>query len=120
MYVQKKNYGAFLQSVKVNVGKECGMENEEDAFITLRELPTLEMMNLREAYERGEKELIMFFKDVLPAIIVDHNFYEDENKKMSNEEIAELIFQKMDLSSKVIGEYSKASFFTRKSKKGEK
>ena len=118
MYVQKRNYGAFLQSVKVNVGKECGMENEEDAFITLRELPTLEMMNLREAYEKGQKELIMFFKEVLPKIIIDHNFYEDENKRMTNEALANLVFERMELSSKVIGEYSQASFFTQ-TKEGE-
>ncbi len=120
MYVQKRNYGTFLRSVKINVGKECGMENEDDAYITLRELPTLEMMNLRESYEKGQKELIMFFKEVLPSIIIDHNFYEEENKRMSNETLSALIFERMELSSKVIGEYSKASFFTPEKKRGEK
>ncbi len=120
MYVQKRNYGTFLQSVRINVGTECGMENEDEAYITLRELPTLEMMNLRDAYEKGQKELIMFFKEVLPKIIIDHNFYEDENKKMTNESLSSLIFEKMELSSKVIGEYSKASFFTQTKENEEK
>ena len=116
MYVQKRNYGTFLQSVRINVGLESGLEKEEDAFITLRELPTLEMMNLREAYEKGQKELIMFFKEVMPSIIIDHNFYEDENRKMTNEALSNLVFERMELSGKVIGEYSKASFFTREKK----
>ena len=40
MFVQKRDYGAFLQTVRVNVGKEVGLENDEDAYIVLRELPT--------------------------------------------------------------------------------
>ena len=53
MFVQKRDYGAFLQTVRVNVGKEVGLENDEDAYIVLRELPTLEMMELRDAYSKG-------------------------------------------------------------------
>ena len=120
MYVQKRNYGAFIQSVKINVGLECNMDKEDDAFITLRELPTLEMMNLREAYDKGQKELIMYFREILPTIIIDHNFYEDENKKMTGENLTNLIFEKMELSSKVIGEYSQASFFTQRKKREDK
>ncbi len=120
MYVQKRNYGAFIQSVKINVGLECNMDKEDDAFITLRELPTLEMMNLREAYDKGQKELIMYFREILPTIIIDHNFYEDENKRMTGENLTNLIFEKMELSSKVIGEYSQASFFTQQKKKEDK
>ena len=120
MYVQKRNYGAFIQSVKINVGLECNMDKEDDALITLRELPTLEMMNLREAYDKGQKELIMYFREILPTIIIDHNFYEDENKKMTGENLTNLIFEKMELSSKVIGEYSQASFFTQQKKREDK
>ena len=52
MFVQKRDYGAFLQSVRVNVGKEVGLEKEEDAYLVLKELPTLEMIELRDAYEK--------------------------------------------------------------------
>ena len=112
MFVQKRDYGAFLQTVRVNVGKEVGLENDEDAYIVLRELPTLEMMELRDAYSKGQKELLVFFRDVLPKIIVEHNFYETEEKKMTNDALSSLVFERMDLSGKVIGEYSSASFFT--------
>ena len=120
MFVQKRDYGAFLQSVRVNVGKEVGLENEEDAYLVLKELPTLEMIELRDAYEKGQKELLVFFKTVLPKIIIEHNFYETDEKKMSVDALANLIFERMDLSGKVIGEYSTAAFFTRQSKKEEK
>ena len=113
MFVQKRDYGAFLQTVRVNVGKEVGLENDEDAYIVLRELPTLEMMELRDAYSKGQKELLVFFRDVLPKIIVEHNFYETEEKKMTNDALSSLVFERMDLSGKVIGENSSASFFTR-------
>ena len=116
MFVQKRDYGAFLQSVRVNVGKEVGLSKEEDAYLVLRELPTLEMLELRDAYEKGQKELLVFFKEVLPKIIIEHNFYETEDKKMDNDAISRLIFERMDLSGKVIGEYSSAAFFTRQKK----
>ena len=31
MFVQKRDYGAVLQSVRINVGKEVGLLNDEDA-----------------------------------------------------------------------------------------
>ncbi len=31
MFIQKRDCVAFLQSVSVNVGKEVGLEKEEDA-----------------------------------------------------------------------------------------
>ena len=120
MFVPKRDYGAFLQSVSVNVGKEVGLSKEEDAYLVLRELPTLEMLELRDAYEKGQKELLVFFKTVLPKIIIEHNFYETDEKKMSTDALANLIFERMDLSGKVIGEYSAAAFFTHQSKKEEK
>lgn len=70
--------------------------------------------------KKGQKELLVFFKEVLPKIIIEHNFYETEDKKMSEEALSNLIFERMDLSGKVIGEYSSAAFFTRQSKKEEK
>ena len=119
MFVQKRDYGAFLQTVRVNVGKEVGLYNDEDAYIVLRELPTLEMMELRDAYGKGQKELLVFFRDVLPKIIVEHNFYETEEKMMTDDALSSLVFERMDLSGKVIGEYSSASFFTRQKKSEE-
>ena len=56
----------------------------------------------------------------MPHIIVDHNFYETEQKKMKNEDVVEFIFEKFDLCTKVLADYSNASFFTqRKGREGK-
>ena len=53
MFVQKRDYGAFLQSVRINVGKEVGLLNDEDAYLVLRELPTLDHIVCPTAYLKG-------------------------------------------------------------------
>lgn len=111
-YVRNKAYENAIQKIRVDFGTIIGLEKDEDAFVVLKELPTMEMMQLNEAHEKGRKELLEFFKDVLPLIIVDHNLYETEKQKMSNEDVASFIYEKLDLTGKVIGEYASASFFT--------
>ena len=73
--------------------------------------------NLKDELLKAQTELLVFFKEVLPKIIIEHNFYETDEKKMSVDALANLIFERMDLSRKVIGEYSTAAFFTHQSKK---
>lgn len=111
-YVRKKAYDNAIQKVKVEFGTIIGQEKDEDAYVVLKELPTLEMMQLKEAHEKGQKELLEFFKDVLPKIIVEHNLYETETQKMTGDDVAAFIYEKIDLTGKVIGEYAGASFFT--------
>ena len=112
-YVRKKAYDNAIQKVRVDFGTLIGLEKDEDAYVVLKELPTLEMMQLNEAHEKGRKELLEFFVEVLPLIIVEHNLYETETEKRSNDEVARFIYEKLDLTGKVIGEYASASFFTR-------
>ena len=64
--------------------------------------------------KRGDKALMEFFRGILPSIIVDHNFYETETKKMESEAIAELVFGSLELTRKVMDTYSQAAFFTRR------
>ena len=111
-YIRKKAYDNAIQKVRVNFGTIVGQEKDDDAYVILKELPTLEMMQLKDAHEKGQKELLEFFKEVLPQIIVEHNLYETEKQKMSNEDVASFIYEKLDLTGKVIGEYASASFFT--------
>ena len=119
-YIRKKAYDNAIQKVRVDFGTIIGLEKDEDAYVVLKELPTLEMMQLKDAHEKGQKELLTFFKDVLPQIIVEHNLYETEKQKMSNEDVASFIYEKIDLTGKVIGEYASASFFTRENGKDER
>lgn len=120
MFIKTKNYDKCIQKVRIEVGTLVGLEKDDEAYIELREIPTLEMIQLKEAYEKGEKALMEFFKDLLPLIIVDHNFYETEQKKMDGKAVAALVFESLDLTQKVIGAYTNASFFTRAQKSGER
>jgi hypothetical protein len=46
------------------------------------------MLRLKEASEQGENQTLTLLRDLLPSILVDHNFYEDADakKKMDNRE----------------------------------
>jgi len=73
----------------------------------------LEMLKLKEASEQGENQTLTLLRDLLPSILVDHNFYEDADakKKMDNREVASLVFESLDLTVKVVNEYTHAAFF---------
>ena len=120
MFIKSKNYDACIQKVRIEVGSLVGLEHDDEAYILLKELPTLQMLKLKESSEQGENHTLALLKELLPAILVDHNFYEDENaqKKMSNTEVANLIFESLDLTVKVVNEYTHAGFFTHAQNKG--
>lgn len=120
MFIKTKNYEKCIQKVRIEIGTLVGLEKDDEAFITLKEIPTIQMMELKESYEKGEKELMNFFKNLLPSIIAEHNFYETEQKKMSNSDVANLVFESIDLTQKVINTYTKASFFTRQQRNVDK
>ena len=93
-------------------GNVCRTEFDEEAFIVLKELPTLQMLKLKESSEKGETETLVLLQDLLPLILVDHNFYEDEgSQKNENEEVSSLIFESLDLTVKVVSEYTSSSFY---------
>jgi hypothetical protein len=73
------------------------------------------MLKLKEASEQGENQTLTLLRDLLPSILVDHNFYEDADakKKMDNREVASLVFESLDLTVKVVNEYTHAAFFSR-------
>ena len=108
----RSNYN-YITKVKINIGTLLVCETDEEAYIVLKELPTSEMLNLKKASNEGEEALMSFFKEAIPLILVDHNLMETEDKKMSKEDVAELIFEKLELTSKVMEEYSSKSFRTK-------
>ena len=109
MYVKKNDYEKALRKVKIEFGTLIGLDTDAEAFLELKELDTLTTLKLRSLAEKQD-EVIAYFKEILPTIIVDHNLYETEDKKMSNKEIANFIFEKLELSTKVMTEYTKAIF----------
>lgn len=120
MFIRNKNYDKCIQKVRIEVGTLVGLDKDEEAFITLRELPTFEMIGLKEASDKGEESTLKYIKDILPSLIVDHNFYEDEKTKMSDNALSDLIFERVDLANKVISDYTNAAFFTRQRVKDNK
>lgn len=120
MFIREKAYENAIEKVRIEFGTLIGEKADADAYIVLKELPTLEMMELNKAQEKGQEDLMLFFHNVLPKIIVEHNLYETATTLMTNEAVVDFIFEKMDVTSKVISEYANAAFFTRLSKNGDK
>ena len=117
MFVRQKQLDNCIQKIRINIGTNVGLEKDDECFIVLKELPTLEVLKLKKAHDEGIEAVMQYFKDILPLILVDHNLYETEQQKMTNEAVADLIYDKNDLTYKVITEYSNSTFFTRQSQK---
>lgn len=111
MFIREKDYDKFLVKVKIEIGKELGLESDKEAFIELKEIPTIETLKLKEMTSKSEMELIEYFKTILPGIITDHNLYASETVKMTNEDVTTLLFEKTKLATKVIGDYLERAFF---------
>lgn len=109
MFIKSINYDKFLVKVKVEMGSFFDLK-EDDVYVVFKELDTFNTLELKDAFEKGETEILRKLKSVLPDIIVDHNFYEQENVKMSNNDVVELLFSKNKLTTKVVGEYISALF----------
>ncbi len=122
MFIKQKHWDACIQKVRVEVGTLVGLDSDSEAFLTLRELPTMQMLRLKDVADQGEEQTLGLLHELLPIIIVDHNFYEDEaaKHKMTNQDVADLIFESLDLTVKVVNEYTQASFFTQAQRKGAK
>lgn len=116
MYVKKADY---IQKVTINFGSILGCEKDEDAFVTLKEMTTLDSVRLSDL-DGDRVGIITYYKEMLPNIIVDHSLYKDENTKMTNQEVAEFIFAKLDLASKVMNDYNAAVFRSRPNNTKEK
>lgn len=111
MYRKDLNYHNALRKVKIEFGILLGLEKDEEAYVTLRELDTMTILKFKDVSQTGNQNDVMeFFKEVLPTIIVAHNLYENETKLMSNQAVTDLIYEKLELTSKVMGEYTSAMF----------
>lgn len=122
MYRKDLNYSNSLRKVKIEFGTLLGLEKDEEAYVTLRELDTMTTLKLKDVSQTGNQNDVMeFFKEVLPRIIVTHNLYETETKIMTNQAVTDFIYEKLEVTSKVIGEYTSSMFRSdRKGAKGDK
>lgn len=111
MYIKNQHYNNALRKVKIEFGTLIGLEEDKEAYITLRELDTMTTLQLKDVSQSGnQNEMMAFFRGILPKILVSHNLYESENTLLKNEEVADFIFQKLDLTTKVMSEYTKSMF----------
>lgn len=109
MYIKKNDYDKALKKVKIEFGTLIGLDTDAEAFVILKEMDTLSTLKMRALADK-EDEVIVYFKELLPNILVDHNLYETEDKKMSPKDVANFIFEKLEVSSKIIGDYTSSVF----------
>lgn len=98
MFIKGKN---FIATKKINLGLALGAEKDDDAFVVMREPTTLELMDLQESKEAAGRKLL----DLIPSVLIDHDFYESENVRMTPQAVAKTITEKSAAAMKVIGEY---------------
>ena len=116
MYIKKSNYDNALRRVKIEFGTLIGLEEDKEAYVTLKELDTMTILKFKDVSQTGnQNDLMEFFKEVLPKIIITHNLYETETKLMSNEDVANFIYEKLELTTKVMSGYTSYMFRSDKS-----
>jgi len=116
MFVKAKDYERFLIKVKINLGQFFD-KADDDVFVVLREMDTFNTLKLNEQLRESELATFMAFKEILPELIVDHNFYADEKTKMNNTEVVDLLFSKTKVATKIIKDYLDATFQLSEQKK---
>lgn len=111
---------SYLVSARINLGQYFNVP-EEDAFIELREPSTFDALKMEKATKAGDTEATLkTFSEILPRVIVDHNFYKDKDSKLEPEDVVAMLAEKLDLYSYVVGEYSTRVLFTLGSKSAAK
>lgn len=119
MFVKaRKPYGG-LTTTQIDIGKFI---DDDDSFIVLKEPSVRQSMFLRAPQEGldGESAMVAAFLEILPDLIVDHNLYEDEDKLMDKQGVADIICDKTPLALFVLKEYSEKLFPAPPKKAGDK
>lgn len=100
---------SYLKKITIDLSEEL---NCEDVHVTFREPSTSEAFQLRVD---DEAQAVDAFKQLLPTLMIDHNFYaDDENTiKADDKEVVEIIFENFQAFQKVLTEYTKAVFRTK-------
>ena len=111
-YVNKRDRYKAITKVKIAFGKMLGCDEDSDAEITLREPSEIEVLEWREAQLEGTVHAMKHLKGLLVDLVLSHNLMEDEENKMTNEDVIDLIFAKNELTAYVTSEWTKAVFHT--------
>lgn len=119
-YVNKRDRENAIIKVKIEFGKLLNCENDSDAVITLREPTELEVLKWKEAHQEGNYAAMAQFKSILTDLTISHNLMEDENEKMTNEAVIDLIYSKTGLAEFVLQKWTDSVFHSpQNSKEGK-
>lgn len=119
-YVNKRDKANAIKKVKIAFGERLGCDKDEDAEIIVREPTEMEVLTWRAASKDSETNGVVNFKDLLVGTLVSHNLMEDENEKMTNEAVADLIYEKSELTAFIMETWAKSVFTIPPSKTGGK
>lgn len=108
MFNKKKHYESAIQKVTIHLGKALNLPEGEDCYVTFREPSEMEVLSLRVA-QSEEIEGLEAFRKLFVAALIDHDFYDGE-EKMSNEDVINLLYEKVESANQLIKEYSSAVF----------
>ena len=114
MFNKQKHYDSAIQKVTIHLGEALNLPEGEDCFVTFREPSEMEVLSLRVA-QSDEVEGLEAFRKLFISALIDHDFFDGE-KKMSNEDVINLLYEKVDSANLLIKEYSSAVFPSRASK----
>lgn len=100
----EKNY---IHKFRIDIGRFFEKEPAE-VWLEFREPNTDEMLALKRLYKEGKPEsdeLVAKFREFFPSVLIDHCFYKgkDSKEKLTNAEISEIVFRRIDLAMEVIG-----------------
>lgn len=99
-----KKAGIF--KIKVNVGEYFGFEDDE-LYIELREPTTDETISLSDNSSPDNPSINQSkVFEVIPSCIIDHNFFNEGDKKMSSKEVWDLIKQRSGCAMDVVEAWS--------------
>jgi hypothetical protein len=78
----------------------------EEVQVTMKEPTTLQYLKIQEVWKKqDETDIIQSFYELFPELIVDHSFYETENKKMTSQQVADLLFGKFEAITDIMKLY---------------
>jgi len=104
LYLANKN-SDFISKKRFDIGTWFDMAPEE-VQVTMKEPTTLQYLKIQEVWTKhDETEIIQSFYELFPELIVDHSFYQTENKKMTNQEVADLLFGKFEAITDIMKMY---------------
>ena len=99
-----KDISAGIFKLKINVGEHFNEKNE-DLYIELREPTTEEALSLSATDDSDKQDKAAIFK-MMPSLITDHNFEDENSKRFSSDDVWKFIMQRAQCATQIVTEWS--------------